>query len=159
MAHGQVPEPSIYSWEMARTARKHSDSGVYHVILRGVNKQQIFGFTSVHFKALVSPYFYYSLRYSKVFPTIERDRTKSFRFFTSVLWQSLWWKERVVALRNSSSRKRWTWFSVSLISPYGDTLPGSNPKYLIILSGEANEILPHEGSPCEMSDSLSLCSR
>ena len=27
---------------MARTARKHSDSGVYHVILRGVNKQQIF---------------------------------------------------------------------------------------------------------------------
>ena len=31
---------------MARTARTHSDSGVYHVILRGVNKQQIFGFTS-----------------------------------------------------------------------------------------------------------------
>ena len=27
---------------MVRTARKHSDSGVYHVILRGVNKQQIF---------------------------------------------------------------------------------------------------------------------
>ena len=27
---------------MARTARTHSDSGVYHVILRGVNKQQIF---------------------------------------------------------------------------------------------------------------------
>ena len=27
---------------MARTARKHSDSGVYHGILRGVNKQQIF---------------------------------------------------------------------------------------------------------------------
>ena len=27
---------------MARTARKHSDSGVYHVILRGVNKQQIY---------------------------------------------------------------------------------------------------------------------
>ena len=27
---------------MARTARNHSDSGVYHVILRGVNKQQIF---------------------------------------------------------------------------------------------------------------------
>ena len=27
---------------MARTARKHSDSGVYHFILRGVNKQQIF---------------------------------------------------------------------------------------------------------------------
>ena len=39
---GQVLEPSIYNWEMARTARKHSDSGVYHVILRGVNKQQIF---------------------------------------------------------------------------------------------------------------------
>ena len=38
-----------------------------------------------------------------------------------------------MALRNSSSRKRWTWFSVSLISPKGDTLPGSNPKYLIIL--------------------------
>ena len=27
---------------MARTARTHSDSGVYHAILRGVNKQQIF---------------------------------------------------------------------------------------------------------------------
>ena len=27
---------------MARTARMHSDSGVYHAILRGVNKQQIF---------------------------------------------------------------------------------------------------------------------
>ena len=27
---------------MARKARTHSDSGVYHVILRGVNKQQIF---------------------------------------------------------------------------------------------------------------------
>ena len=27
---------------MARTVRKHSDSGVYHAILRGVNKQQIF---------------------------------------------------------------------------------------------------------------------
>ena len=27
---------------MARKARMHSDSGVYHVILRGVNKQQIF---------------------------------------------------------------------------------------------------------------------
>ena len=27
---------------MARTARKHSDTGVYHAILRGVNKQQIF---------------------------------------------------------------------------------------------------------------------
>ena len=27
---------------MARTARKQSDSGVYHAILRGVNKQQIF---------------------------------------------------------------------------------------------------------------------
>ena len=39
---GQVLEPSIYNWEMARTARTHSDSGVYHVILRGVNKQQIF---------------------------------------------------------------------------------------------------------------------
>ena len=39
---GQVPEPSIYNWEMARTARTHSDSGVYHVILRGVNKQQIY---------------------------------------------------------------------------------------------------------------------
>ena len=31
---------------MARTARTHSDSGVYHVILRGVNKQQIFECTS-----------------------------------------------------------------------------------------------------------------
>ena len=27
---------------MARTARKHSDTGVYHAILRGVNKQQVF---------------------------------------------------------------------------------------------------------------------
>ena len=27
---------------MARTARTHSDSGVYHAILRGINKQQIF---------------------------------------------------------------------------------------------------------------------
>lgn len=27
---------------MTRTARTHSDSGVYHAILRGVNKQQIF---------------------------------------------------------------------------------------------------------------------
>ena len=27
---------------MARIARKHSDTGVYHAILRGVNKQQIF---------------------------------------------------------------------------------------------------------------------
>ena len=27
---------------MARTARKQSDTGVYHAILRGVNKQQIF---------------------------------------------------------------------------------------------------------------------
>ena len=35
---GQVLEPSIYNWEMARTARKHSDSGVYHVILRGVKR-------------------------------------------------------------------------------------------------------------------------
>ena len=35
---GQVLEPSIYNWEMARTARKHSDSGVYHVILRGVKE-------------------------------------------------------------------------------------------------------------------------
>lgn len=25
---------------MARTAREHSDTGVYHAILRGVNKQQ-----------------------------------------------------------------------------------------------------------------------
>ena len=33
---------SIYNWEMARTARKHSDSGVYHVILRVVNKPQIY---------------------------------------------------------------------------------------------------------------------
>ena len=36
---GQVLEPSIYNWEMARTARTHSDSGVYHVILRGVKIQ------------------------------------------------------------------------------------------------------------------------
>lgn len=27
---------------MARTARKHSESGIYHVILRGINRQQIF---------------------------------------------------------------------------------------------------------------------
>ena len=30
-----------------------------------------------------------------------------------------------------------------LISPNGDTLPGSNPKYLIILSGEANDVNYH----------------
>ena len=40
-----------------------------------------------------------------------------------------------------------------------DTRPGSNPRYLIILSGEANESLPQEGSPCDTSDALRRCSR
>ena len=39
---GQVHEPSMLNQVLARTARTHSDSGFYHAILRGVNKQQIF---------------------------------------------------------------------------------------------------------------------
>ena len=35
----------------------------------------------------------------------------------------------------------------ALMSPNGDTLPGSSPRYLIMRSGEANDSLPHEGKP------------
>lgn len=37
---------------MARTARIRSNSGVYHAILRGVNKQQIFEYTEDYLRFL-----------------------------------------------------------------------------------------------------------
>ena len=41
----------------------------------------------------------------------------------------------------------------------GETLPGSSPKYLIILSGEAKDNLPHDGSPFDVSEAFKHCSR
>ena len=97
--------------------------------------------------------------YSYVLPTMLRYRSKSSRFITTVPRQSLGWNDRESAFCRFSSRNRCTWFSVSFISPKGDTLPGSSPRYFIIRSGEANESFPHEGSPRLTSDSFSRCSR
>ena len=40
------------------------------------------------------------------------------------------------------SRKRYTWFSTSFISPKGDTEPGLIPKYFSMRAGDANVSLP-----------------
>ena len=85
--------------------------------------------------------------YSYVLPTMARYLSKSVCVMTTVPRQSFGWNESVCASLRFSSRNRCTWFSWSLMSPNGDTLPGSSPRYFIILSGDANESLPHEGSP------------
>ena len=81
--------------------------------------------------------------YSNVFPTHWRYRAKSALEITTVPRQSFGWNESDGTSLRFSSRKRWTWWSVSLISPKGDTLPGSSPRYFIILSGEAKTVPIH----------------